>query len=171
MQVDTNSFTSKVSDNTVLQEDGRIEKMSPSVSELFLCFVFPGAVGESARQPCCSLGICVLPAVLVLCVVIIVGFYLCSGVWCAFCRVPVVCDANLFSIKLSRKRWFSHMTLLNIKIITNIKHTWICEQHFIANSFAVLSQRHAEPVSNVCISFTLETVFIKDSWITEEHTL
>ncbi|XP_073319418.1 uncharacterized protein [Pagrus major] len=47
-----------------------------------------GADGESAaRQPCWTLGICVLPASLVLCVVIIFGLYLCSG-------KPAVCCCN-----------------------------------------------------------------------------
>ncbi|XP_049458448.1 uncharacterized protein LOC125904832 isoform X2 [Epinephelus fuscoguttatus] len=41
--------------------------------------VVNGVDGESARQPCWSLGICILPALLVLCLVFIVGFSLFSG--------------------------------------------------------------------------------------------
>ncbi|XP_078032153.1 uncharacterized protein LOC144467440 isoform X2 [Epinephelus lanceolatus] len=41
--------------------------------------VVNGVDGESARQPCWSLGICILPALLVLCLIFIVGFSLFSG--------------------------------------------------------------------------------------------
>ncbi|XP_059206090.1 uncharacterized protein LOC131985069 [Centropristis striata] len=41
--------------------------------------VVDGADGESSRQPCLSLGICVLPPLLLLCLVFIVGFCLCTG--------------------------------------------------------------------------------------------
>ncbi|KAF1382064.1 hypothetical protein PFLUV_G00160560 [Perca fluviatilis] len=41
--------------------------------------VVDGVDRESARQPCWSLAICLLPALLVLCFLFIVGFYLCSG--------------------------------------------------------------------------------------------
>ncbi|KAM8767300.1 uncharacterized protein AB9X84_006212 [Acanthopagrus schlegelii] len=59
--------------------------------------VVDGADGETAaRQPCWSLGICVLPASLVLCVVAIVGFYLCSG-------KPAVCSCNSASSRLSQQ--------------------------------------------------------------------
>lgn len=46
-----------------------------------------GADGEPARQPCWSLGICVLPALLPLCFVFIAGVYLCTG-------KPAVCCCN-----------------------------------------------------------------------------
>ncbi|XP_049890723.1 uncharacterized protein LOC126383970 [Epinephelus moara] len=41
--------------------------------------VVNGVDGESARQPCWSLGICILPALLVLCLIFIVGFSLLAG--------------------------------------------------------------------------------------------
>ncbi|KAI3358238.1 hypothetical protein L3Q82_003237 [Scortum barcoo] len=40
--------------------------------------VVDGADRDSSRLPCWSLGICILPAFLVLCLVFMVGFYLCS---------------------------------------------------------------------------------------------
>ncbi|XP_039676701.1 uncharacterized protein LOC120571701 isoform X1 [Perca fluviatilis] len=49
--------------------------------------VVDGVDRESARQPCWSLAICLLPALLVLCFLFIVGFYLCSG-------KPAVCCCN-----------------------------------------------------------------------------
>lgn len=61
--------------------------------------VFPGADGEmAARQPCWSLGICVLPASLVLCVVVIFRFYLCTGEWTVvFASSTSVLDTTHFS--------------------------------------------------------------------------
>ncbi|XP_070777987.1 uncharacterized protein [Enoplosus armatus] len=55
-----------------------------------------GADEESARQPCWRLGICVLPALLVLCLVVIVGFYLFSG------RPAVCCCPSVSSIRSQR---------------------------------------------------------------------
>ncbi|XP_037650141.1 uncharacterized protein LOC119502922 [Sebastes umbrosus] len=49
--------------------------------------VVDGVDGESARLPCWTLGICVLPAVFVLCLVFIVGICLRSG-------KPTVCCCN-----------------------------------------------------------------------------
>ncbi|XP_074469790.1 uncharacterized protein LOC141754556 [Sebastes fasciatus] len=49
--------------------------------------VVDGVDGQSARLPCWTLGICVLPAVLVLCLVFIVGICLRSG-------KPAVCCCN-----------------------------------------------------------------------------
>ncbi|KAF3706844.1 hypothetical protein EXN66_Car000014 [Channa argus] len=40
-----------------------------------------GVNGAHMKQPCWSLGICVLPGLLSLCFVFITGLYLCSGVW------------------------------------------------------------------------------------------
>lgn len=80
------SYISDILNIYVLKGRADVKK---SICQLTLpVFVFPGADEESARQPCWSLGICVLPAVLVLCVfVIIVGFCLCSGVWLCVCRL------------------------------------------------------------------------------------
>ncbi|XP_044028513.1 uncharacterized protein LOC122864860 isoform X1 [Siniperca chuatsi] len=55
-----------------------------------------GVDRESARQPCWCLGICVLPALLALCLVFIVGFYLCSG-------KPAVCCCNSLRSNTSRR--------------------------------------------------------------------
>ncbi|XP_031158121.1 uncharacterized protein LOC116051699 [Sander lucioperca] len=49
--------------------------------------VVDGLDRESARQPCWSLVICILPALFVLCFLVIIGFYLCSG-------KPAVCCCN-----------------------------------------------------------------------------
>ncbi|XP_068592992.1 uncharacterized protein [Cebidichthys violaceus] len=50
--------------------------------------VVDGVDGESSRQPCWSLGICVLPALLVLCLVFIVGLCLRSGKPAVCCCDP-----------------------------------------------------------------------------------
>ena len=66
------------------------EKLKDQSVNCRCVLVFPGADGEmAARQPCWSLGICVLPASLVLCVFIIVGFYLCTGEWTVVCLRPL----------------------------------------------------------------------------------
>ncbi|XP_054461594.1 uncharacterized protein LOC129096923 isoform X2 [Anoplopoma fimbria] len=54
--------------------------------------VVDGVDGESTRLPCWSLGICVLPALLVLCLVFIVGLCCCSGKPDVCCCDPERCN-------------------------------------------------------------------------------
>ncbi|XP_078123214.1 uncharacterized protein LOC144528484 isoform X1 [Sander vitreus] len=51
--------------------------------------VVDGVDRESARQPCWSLVVCILPALLVLCFLFIVGIYLCSGKPAVCCCKPM----------------------------------------------------------------------------------
>ncbi|XP_051246934.1 uncharacterized protein LOC127358077 [Dicentrarchus labrax] len=67
--------------------------------------VVNGVDGDSARLPCWSLGICVLPALLVLFIVIIIGLYLCSGRPAACC-----CRSNM-SLKVAEDESLHYSSL------------------------------------------------------------
>ncbi|XP_042361854.1 uncharacterized protein LOC121957379 [Plectropomus leopardus] len=95
--VDFHSANSRFSNNGDLEQGPvslEILKVEETDAGLYFCtgrcagavcvnrgihLVVDGVDGGSARQPCWSLGICVLPALLLLCLIFIIGFSLCSG--------------------------------------------------------------------------------------------
>lgn len=66
------------------------KKQDQGINDGVCICVFAGGAGRSStdrmRQPCLSLGLCLLPALLALCFVCVAGCYLWSGVFHASCN-------------------------------------------------------------------------------------
>lgn len=79
--------------------------------------MFSGADGESARdkmkQPCWSLGICVLPGLLCLGFMFIVSLYLYAGVWLVVSLCPLLPPSSRCQILMKHEDMFENKDILS----------------------------------------------------------